>query len=268
MQLLNDFYLVLVDQVYESSTTKSGIITSNTAIINHEQEDRGEFKRRYGRVLEVPMCFSDTVVEAVDPGNPPPRTYVGHEHIKRMRDAGYRAGTRQYDHRVYYPGTFEKYDVVTCKDIAKRVDVNKGDIVYFREISTDVERHMGPYQGGQMFAVRVDEIHAVVKEAAVFEGYNAYKKRKIFPQGGWVFVQLNMETWEDITIPIPGQAQGIIAKVAPEALPLQGKVLHAQRKQLEGKNVIFHRDADAPITVDGKEMTVMVEDDILAIIKP
>jgi co-chaperonin GroES (HSP10) len=269
MQLTNDYYLVLVDQLFESSVTPSGIITRNTAVISEETEERSEVKRRYGRVLEVPANFTDTVVAPVDPGLPAPKRYVGHEWIEMMRQMGHRQGVRPYDEKVYYPSTFEAYDVVTCADIAKLVDAQAGERVYFSENATEEDRKMGPYQGGMMYAVRVDEIQAVVRKKAVFEGYNALQKERVVMQGGWVLVKLDMETWEEITIPVPGHEQGIIIKSAPEAKPLRGWVEEVNhRKDLKrGDHIIFERDADAPCTVEGHDYTIMKDEDILATIQ-
>jgi co-chaperonin GroES (HSP10) len=260
-QLTTDFYLVLLDEIWESGKTQSGIITSNTNIIHEEQEDRGEFKRRYGTVLEVPLSFSDAHVDTIDPGLPTPKAYVGHEWIQKMRNAGYEG----YDSNAkYYPSTYPHHQTITKKDYAKKVDVKVGDLIYFRDVATDVERYMGKYNGKHLFSISVDEIHCKIEESPVFAGYNKFKQKRIIAQGGWVLVEINMETWQDITTP-----SGVIIKVAPEALPLQGKIVAAQREDLVvGSNILFHQDADAPITVEGRKLTVMQEYDILAFIKP
>lgn len=264
-RLLRDFYLVWVDQIWESEKTKSGIITRNTAAIhtNEEVEDRGTFKRRYGYVMQPPISFSDTTnpdLPIIDPGAPAPRRFVGHDWIQEMCVGGHRA-YREDAHLKYYPSTFEQYETMTCADVAKNVDVKIGDKVYFDHKSTDVERYMGPYKEGHIFSVRVDEIICSVKESPIFEGYNKFKQKRIIPQGLWVLVELNMETWETITV------NGIIVKQAPEAIPLQGKIV-AGRDMNVGQNILFEREADAPITVEGRELTCMWADDVLAELKP
>lgn len=269
MQLTNDYYLVLIDQLFESYTTPSGLISMNTAVVNSETEERSEHKRRYGTVLEVPLTFTDAHVSIVDPGMPHPRRFVGHEWIEMMRQAGYRQGVRAYNERAYYPSTFEKYDEITCRDVARGVDVKKGDKVYFSENATEEDRFMGPYKGGLMYSVRVDEIQAVVREGNVFQGYSGLKQKKILMQGGWVLVRLDMESWEEISIPIPGQAVPLVVKSAPEAKPLRGWVEEvAPRPDLKrGDHIVFERDADAPCMVEGKELVIMKDEDILAKIK-
>jgi co-chaperonin GroES (HSP10) len=263
MQITNDFYLVLVDQLFESSKTESGIITMNTAAINPETEDRTQHKRRYGVVMEVPFNFTNADVAMVDPGLPSPKRFVGHEWIEQMRQSGYSQGLRPYDERAYYPSTFERYDTITCRDVARKVDVKKGDKVYFGENATEEERFMGNYKGGLLFSVRVDEIQAVVRETKIFTGMKP--QPRIYMQGGWVLVKLDMETWEEIVSP-----WGVIFKAAPEAKPLRGWVEEvAVRPDLKrGDHIIFERDADAPCMVEGKELVIMKDEDILAKIKP
>lgn len=268
MQLTNDYYLVLVDQLFESSTTPSGIITKNTAAINPETEDRSEHKRRYGKVLEVPLNFTDAHVSMVDPGYPAPKRFVGHEWIEMMRQAGHSQGLRPYDERAYYPSTFEQYEQITCADVAKLVDVKKGDKIYFSENATEEERFMGKFQGGLMYAIRVDEIQAVVREMKIFTGMKPQKR--IIMQGGWVLVENDMETWEEISIPIPGQAVPLVIKAAPEHKPLRGWVREvAKRPDLKvGDHIVYERDADAPCVVEGKELVIMKDEDILSKIRP
>lgn len=272
--LVRDFFLVFVDDLWESHTTKAGLISSNTGWISgqnssEETEDRGEHKRRYGIIVEVPCSYSDTALEMIDPGLPQPRKYVSHDWIQQMQNAGHR-GYREHENPAgrYYPSTFEEYETVKMSDIGKRVDAKQGDKVYFEPRATDMERYMGAYNHngleGHLFSVQVNEILCVAKKSPILINHEHYVKEKIYPQGGWVFVEISMEDWKDITTPA-----GVIIKVAPEALPLQGKILAAQREDLKpGLNVLFERDADAPITVDGVEMTCMQESDILAIIKP
>lgn len=264
-QILRDFYLVKVDSLWESRETKSGLITSNTAIhsTNEETEDRGAHKRRYGKVIELPLELSDNEHLLIDPGMPQPRRYVGHEWIQQQNLIGQR-GYRDHENpaKKYYPGTFEQYETTKFSDLAPLMDAKVGDRVYFEHNSTDVERYMGTYEDGHLFSIRVDEILCVVKKSPIFLNHERFVKSTIYPQGGWVFVRINFESWEDITMP-----SGIIMKKAPEALPLQGKVVAAQKKDLIDKNILFEREADAPITIDGDELTCMQGSDILATLK-
>ncbi len=257
MQILHDYYLVAVDQLFESNTTPYGIITSNTAIIHPEQEDRGEFKRRFGVVMEVPVAFSDNPVSMEDPGSPAPRKFVGHDWIELMRTIGH----KDYDHKRYYPSTFEMYKPITCKDVSKKVNVVEGEKIYFDEKATETDRYMGMYEGKLLYSIRVDEIICCIRKTPT-------NKHKIFMQGGWLLLEPDMENWEEITIPIEGKNkdQWLQAKIAPEGRWLRGIVRATNgRDDLKGGDkVVFVRDADAPITVEGKEYTVMMHDEVLA----
>lgn len=260
MQLIRDYYLIYIDQLFESSTTKSGIITSNTAVVNEETEERSAHKRRYGIVLEVPAGFSDESVMFIDPGLPAPKAYISHEYIQSKRNAGHRAGKRNYDEKMYQPCMFNHYESITCADIGKMVDIKAGERVYFTENATERERFMGRHNDGFMYAVRVDEIQAAVRESPIFEGYSSFKKKRIIMQGGWVLVKVNMETWQDITTP-----SGVIMKVAPEAIPLQGTIVEvSHRPDLKpGDKILFECEADAPCTVEGQEYVIMRDEDVL-----
>ena len=88
--------------------------------------------------------------------------------------------------------------------------MKKGDKVYFGENATEEERFMGHFKGGLLFSVRVDEIQAVVRETKIFTGMKP--QPRIYMQGGWVLVKLDMETWEEIISP-----WGVIFKAAPTA---------------------------------------------------
>ena len=289
MQLLHDFYLIAVDQVFESNVTPAGIITSATAIIDENQEDRGKYKRRYGTVLECPVAFSDLVVDYIDSGVPRYKKYVSHDWIVYMNSLGY---DHYNSNQKYYPSTYEGDPQIKLSDIAKRVDVVKGERVYFREESTDPERFMGMYEGKRMYSVRVDEIICSIRTITPFQGYNGYKQQRIVMQGNWALLQPNMETWEDITIPLPGKPkeEWLVTKVAPgakwsvevdedsgkqnwkmttEGLPLEGTIKSIRHRDdiKDGDQVLFMRDADAPITVEGKEYTCMYHDEILVKIK-
>jgi co-chaperonin GroES (HSP10) len=269
--LLRDFYLVQVDDVWETSKTKSGIITKNNAYHAHdnavdELEDRGEHKRRYGKVIDIPLDLSDDVmVELIDPGTPQSRRYIGHEWLNkmnRMQARGYR--DHEDPRQKYYPGTFENYGIVSVRDVAKRNTVKIGDKVYFEHTCTDMEYYLGKHGDGHLFAMRADKILCVVKLRPIFLNHEHHAQKQIIPQGDWVFVELSMEGWDDITVEIAGKP--VLMKVSPEALPLQGKVV-AGPKDLEGKTVVFEREADAPIEIEGANLTCMRLSDILATIK-
>lgn len=260
-QLLQDFFLVWVDKIWESKTTKSGIITSNTAIHNSSMEttESGAHKRRYGYVVEAPAGYSDRHFERIDPGLPTPRAYVGHDVMQMARLAGVR-GFREHEHpeKMYYPSTFQ-YAELTIADMAKSVDVRKGDLIYMLPTATDMERYMGPYKDGHLFSVKVTEILCKVVEKPVFEGFNKYKKKQILAQGRWVLVEVDTKDWKKTTI------AGTEVLLAPEGETLTGRAVSGHG--LDGKRIIFERDADAPVEIEGRELAAMEYRDVLATIK-
>lgn len=267
MRLTNDFYIVLIEKLFESSTTESGIITLNDAIVKEETEERMQYKRRYGKVLEVPLSFSDGHVDMIDPGAPAPRKFVSHDDIEMLRNLwGRMTGYVAYDSKAYYPSTFERYECVTCADVARKVDVKVGDKIYFSEVATEEDRFLGKFQGGLMYAVRVDEVQAVVRDVPLFDGYGKKKAPKIFMQGGWVLAKVDMETWEEISINIPGSPIPLVMKAAPEAKPLRAFIeAVSHRPDLKrGDHIIFERNADAPVLFEGEEMVIIKDEDVLA----
>jgi co-chaperonin GroES (HSP10) len=269
--LLRDYYLVLVDDLWENGKTKSGIITVNTAYHSKnnaadETEDRGEFKRRYGKIISIPMEFSDDfMIDLIEPPSPQSRRYVNHAHIQKMnlrQERGYR--DHEDPRRHYYPSTFEKYDFVSIRDVAKNNTVQVGDRAYFLPTATDVERYLGPYAGGHLFSVRADEIICTTKKSPIFVNHEHYVQTKITPQNDWVFAEIDMEDWEEITMKVGGVDMQV--KVSPEAKPLRGKCV-AGPTELVDKKILFEREADAPVTIDGRNLTCMRLGDVLATLK-
>ena len=107
-------------------------------------------------------------------------------------------------------------------------DVQPGERVYFHENATEEDRKMGPYQGGMMYAIRVDEIQAVIRKTTPFQGYTAFKKEEIVMQGGWVLVRPDMETWEEIALRLADQAG--IATPQHELIDVAGKAVMLSRR--------------------------------------
>lgn len=270
-ELTRDFLIVWVDNIWETAKTRQGIITLNDAFTAkqnvEETEERGESKRRYGRVMSLPMSLSDDVmVDIIEPSSPQPRKFIGHEYIQKMnrrRERGFR--NHENPRSRYYPSTFEKYEFVSVYDVAKNNTVKVGDKVYFTVNATDLERYLGPYKDGHLFSMRADEILCTIKLSPIFQNHEHYTQKTIIPQNDWVFAQLDMEDWKDITKEIAGKT--VYLKVAPEALPLRGKVI-AGPDGLKDKHIFFEREADAPINVEGMDLTCMRKIDVLATLKP
>lgn len=245
MKILHDSYIVAMDQRYESTATKAGIITLNEAYVNDEDEGRHASKRIYGRVVQAPASFSDTVVSLVDTGYPPAHGYVGHDVIQAKSNQGMSLRALP----TYYPSTFEGYETITIADVANKTNINLGDIVYFDYNVAEPENFLGKnHLGHDMYRVQVDMIYVAVKNGV------------IEMQGGWVLVEPEMETWEEIQTPA-----GIYKKPRPEVKYLLGRVRHMQpRADLEiGDRIVYIPNADAPMKVEGVDYYCMNANEIL-----
>lgn len=254
MTILQDFYIVLIDKKYNSEVTKSGLITLNAAYMEEWAEEHLKHRRQFGTILRKPATFSDDMLDIVTPGLPEPRLFVSGE---------YRAYEAQRGRRTiaeYYPSSLDKFDVITIADYAKNVKVQPGDKVYFDYLATDQERFLGSYQDkGDMYMLRVDEIYCSVKTSRIANMAGEYPIT-VTPQGGWCMLEPDMQTWEEITTP-----SGIVKQPFPHAKYLLGYVRHISKRDdvKAGDHVIYQRNADYNLSIEGKDYLVMREDDIL-----
>lgn len=136
-------------------------------------------------------------------------------------------------------------------DIAKTVNVKVGDKVYFDYLATDPMNMLGNHPKGELYKIQVDQIYFAV------QGGN------VVAQGGWAAVTPVMETWESLTTPT-----GIIKKPKPEAIYLEGVVKHiSDRPDVKiGDKIIYQRNADYAMKIEGVDCYVMRESDILCIL--
>ncbi len=242
--VLRDYFLVAVDTMYEKTTTKSGIQILNDAWIEEKERYRFQYKRIYGVVTAVPRGYSKTNVAPIDMGEPNPHLYVSHDIIADMRARGHDWNRQDY----YHPGMAENYAMITLQDYGAKCDIKVGEKVYFNPIVTEEENFVEGQHRSGVFKIRVDHIFCKVVNGV------------ITPQGGYVLVEANMESWQDITTPM-----GIIKKPAPEARVCEGWIRHVQPgSELQpGQLVYYIKDADWPHKIEGKEYYVMQEKDIL-----
>ncbi len=243
MTFLEDYITFTIDKRYED-VAKSGIILINTAWIDDEESDRFIHKRLYGTVISVPLSYSDTKIRAIDPGLPQTKLYVGHDWIMDKINRGY----KNHSNTDYYPSTVDSFEFVTMYDLSRLVDIQPGDRIYFDEKITEPENFLGMHQGKEYFKAAINEIFCVVRGG------------EILMQSGWVLVEPDMETWEEITTP-----SGIITKVKPEAKALRGFIRHIRNRNdmKPGQHIIYVSDADWTIKVEGKEYYVIQENDII-----
>lgn len=248
-QILRDYLLIAVDSMYEKAQTQAGLIMLNDAWLEtkdgeEKERYRFQYKRIWGEVVSLPRSYSDTPVYPLDMGEPNPHLYVSHDTINDMRNRGYDWNRNDY----YHPGMAEKYEMVTLKDYGAKCSAKVGDKVYFNPIVTEEENFVeGRFRSG-VFKVRVDHIFCTVD------------KDGIHPQGGYVLVEANMESWEEITT-----SSGIIKKPAPQAKVCEGWIRHVtEGSELPVDSLIYYiKDADWPHKIDGKEYFVMLEKDVL-----
>ena len=256
MTPIQDYFTVAIDCRYEEAKTKSGIILINTAWIDDDEGDRFQHKRIYGTVLSVPETYSDTPYRAIDDGMPAYHKFIGHDDIVDKINRGY----RNHAEKSYYPSTFDKYDVVTVADIAKRVDVKVRDKVYFTPQVTEPGNLLpDKHNGKEVYRINVTEIFAAVR-ADVKEGAGGLVLcDKIWMQGEWVLVKPNMETWDEITTKM-----GIIKKPRPESKWLEAIIAHSSHKHLvPGMKVAYLPNSDWDLTVEGEKYFLMTAQDII-----
>lgn len=247
MRINLDYFLVTVDQKYESSTTSSGIITTNSAWVDKiykETDDRYAYKRVFGRVESCPLGYSDTVVSLIDPGLPPPRKYISHDMIADRVRQGYTNLSR----KNYCPSTFEDFKKKTLQDVGLRLSIERFDTIYFDYRVTEPDNLVGSHEGKELYKVRADQIICSVKDG------------EIIPQGGWCLVEPNMETWEEITT-----KSGILMKSAPQAKYLEGTVRHISPLYniKSGDKILYEIAANWTVNIEGKDYYVIEEEDIL-----
>lgn len=241
--------------MYEDGKTESGIITLNEANINEEQDDRFQYKRLFGTVVGVPLSFSDQPISAVDEGKPAYTMFVGHDSIVDKRNRGYPWNNKQYN-----CSTFDAYDIQTMADIGKMMNVKVGDKVYFDEKVTERENFMGHSSSSALVGAK----KSLIFRCPANQIFCKVEGKNLVMQGGWVLVEPDMETWEEITTP-----SGIIMKVSPEAKALRGWVRFiGERDDLKpGDHIIYINDADVRTTIEGVEYFCMLEEEILSKIK-
>lgn len=243
MTFFQDYITFTIDKRYEDKT-KSGIIQIATTYLDPEESDRFSHKRLFGTVISVPKTFSEAKVRAIDPGLPTSKVFVGHDWIADKISRGY----TNHSIKDYYPSTYDAYEFITMADIAKLCDIRVGDTVYFDEKITEFENYLGILDGKEHFRAPISEVFCVIRDG------------KILMQGGWVLVEPDMETWDDIKTP-----SGIIKKTKPEAKALQGFIRHVRNHEFmeAGQKIVYIANADWTLKVEGKEYYVILEDDIL-----
>lgn len=245
MQILNDYFMVLVDQLYETSVTDEGIITLAASWVNSQAEERYIHKRIYGDVIGVPRNFTDTKYDVIDHGYPDPKMHISGELIQNYINAGY----KHYDRQSYSVAGCDGFEPLTLADWAKNTDIQLGDKVYFDPRVTEPHNMLGVFQKKQFFKVRVDEIMCVVR------------RDELIMQGDWCLTEPIEESWESIRT-----ASGLYKKPHPDKVYMQGKLKHFRnRTDVQKNDIIIHRPGmDWRLKVQGKEYYAIQNVDIIA----
>lgn len=208
-------------------------------------------RRIYGDVLAIPMKYSDQIVTAIDPGVAPARTGIDGAFIEYQRKYGLK---KIYDAGDYYPSTY-KPKFITRKDIAKLIDIKPGERIYYDYKTITEENRVGRIlldKWRDIYKVRCEEILCTVNG----EGLKM--------QGGWALVEKDMQKWSDIT-----SETGIILQPYIRKKAYRGFVRYIREgaDAVAGDHIIYHFDADWPVTVEEKEYFAIKESDILAVIE-
>lgn len=253
MKIISDYYIVLVDKRYKSDKTKSGMDAMNEAYLEDWAEDHLKYRTQSGTIIEKPAGFTETVVDIVTPGMPEPKLFISGDFIAQKLLAGYTKLPK------YSPHTYEGFDVITLADIAKKVDVEIGDKVYFDYMVTEMDRYLGEFRGMSMYRLRVDEIYCAIDNAEIMNA-KGQEGIKVRPQGLWCLVEPNKDSWESITT-----KSGLLRKPKPDAKYLDGNVAFIQEREdiKPGDNIVYQRHADYAMKIEGNEYFVMKEEDIL-----
>lgn len=247
-----DYFLVTVDQKFETETTKSGIITLNGAWVEklydnpfekEKVDNRYQYKRIFGRVEACPRGYSDEILSLIDPGSPEPRAYMSHDMIAAKIKMGHKGLGRHN----YCPSGYT-HQHKTRRHIGERIDVQRFDRIYFDYRVTEPENLVGEHNGHGLYKVAPEQILCVVRDG------------EIIMQGGWCFVEPIMETWEEITT-----KSGIIMKTQPEAKYLQGIIWHIAPKYniVPGDKILYEVNANWEVKIEGKAFYAIEESDIL-----
>ncbi len=253
MKILYDFFIVLMDSKYKEETTEAGVKTLNKAYMEDWAEEHLKYRKQYGVVLETPGGYSDMLYDIDAGGLPEPKVFVGGDFIMQKERIGYTTLPQ------YNPSSFDGFPIITLQDIAKRVDVKKGDKIYFDYLVPSPERYLGMHQGMEMYSVRVDEIYCAVRHSRIpaEDGRIPYE---VIPQGLWCMVEPIGETWEQIVT-----EHGVVTSPRPNIKYLEGIVRHIRDREdvKNGDMILYQRNADYTVTIEDVDYFVMLEDDIL-----
>jgi len=227
--ILHDYYLISVPKVFDELETETGLIGRNTAWYIDEERDRYERKVRKGIVIAKPEVFSEGLYQPIDPGVPNGTVYIGHDQIQEARNAG-RKNLPKYN-----PSTKENIDYISLSDIARLVDAQVGEEVYFHPNVTEPEN------------LHTEGVYKALPDQLICVGTRM--------QAGWVLVA---PIAEEVTL------DGFITSIDAGTKLLEGIIRNIRnRPDLKpGDHVFFQEDSNWGYEVDGKVYFAMKEENI------
>ncbi len=227
--MIHDHYLISVPEVFDDLRTETGLIGRNVHWYIDAERDRYARKIRKGIVIAKPTSFSEGLYQPIDPGVPNHRMYMSHDAIQEMANAG----RKQLP--AYYPTCRERIDFISLADIARLVDVEVGEEVYFHPNVTEPEN------------LHSEGIYKALPDALISVGTRM--------QAGWVYVEPIMEE----TV-----ADGLIKSIDAESKLLEGIVRHIRlRPDLRaGDHVCFQHDSNWEYEVNRVTYFAMREENI------
>jgi len=227
--ILHDHYLISVPKVFDDLETETGLIGRNTHWYIDQERDRYARKVRKGIVIAKPEIFSEGNYLPIDPGTPPPRIYRGHDQIQQDFNGGVK------NLPSYYPGTRETFDFISLADIARLVDVQVGEEVYFHPNVTEPEN------------MHTEGVYKALPDQLICVGTRM--------QGGWVLVDPIEES--NVT-------DGFITAIDAGTKLLEGIMRHIRnRPDLKpGDHVFFQEDSNWEYEVEGTVYFAMKEENI------
>ena len=259
-QPIRDYVFFSIDQEYHTAISNNPDIILNDAIMTDDNGDEYDIayqhKRIYGEVLAVPTKQSDLMLRGEYEGYGRHRSYVSGEDILEKVKMGLGEtktihGSTGWGRSDYYPTTYEGPKKVTLKDL--KFDLQVGDIIYF-DYNTICKDNRVYETDENVYRVRLDQIYCAVREG------------EIIMQGGHVLAEREMETWDDIT-----GKHGIIIRSELRPKPFLGFVRHIDPDNdygiKVGDHIVYIDNADFECEIEGKQLCVMKEHEILAILQ-
>lgn len=230
MVKLLDHYLIRVPSVWDVESS-SGIQKMNPAYYIDKERDRYERKLLCGFIESTPIAFREIPYMPIDPGLPPPRAFIGHDVIERMRQQGY-----NWCNKEYHPGANDLgFKMLTIADFGRLITAKRGDLVYFHPAVTEAENQMGE----ELFRASPDQIIWCNGIA----------------QGGYIIIK-----------PLPEETEiaGVVISQDPIDRELEGTVAFSREGFLNASTpVYFERDSNWEFWIEGERYYVMLEENVV-----